>query len=112
MSSVYVSMTGLRPIGAVQLPRFWWHTLRSLAQARRAPGNLHVATNRVGEHYHTLTVWTDEASMRAFLTAGAHRLAMKSFRAIGSGKTCGFLSEAVPEWDAAYDLWVRHARAV
>ncbi len=111
MSGVYVSMTGFRPVGTA-LPRFWWHTLRSLAQARRAPGNLHVMANRIGDYYHTLTVWTDEASMRAFLTAGAHRLAMKTFRAIGSGKTYGFRSEAVPEWDVAYDLWVRFARDV
>jgi len=112
MSGVYVSMTGFRAKGAAQLPRFWWHTLRTLAQARRAPGNLHVAANRVGEYYHTLTVWTDEVSMRAFLTAGAHRLAMQNFRAMGSGKTYGFLSEAVPEWDVAYGLWVRFAREV
>ena len=112
MSSVYVSMTGFRPKGAAQLPRFWWHTLRALAQARRAPGNLHVAANRVGDTYHTLTAWTDEASMRVFLSAGAHRLAMKNFRAMGSGRTYGFVSEAVPEWDAAYDLWLRYARNV
>ncbi|MGR6743549.1 hypothetical protein, partial [Aeromonas veronii] len=37
---IYVSMTGFRPRGALQLPRFWWRTVRSLAQARRAPGNL------------------------------------------------------------------------
>lgn len=112
MRSVYVSMTGFRPKGAAQLPRFWWHTLRALAQARRAPGNLHVAANRVGDIYHTLTAWTDEASMRAFLTAGAHRRAMTDLRAMGSGKTYGFVSETVPEWDAAYDLWVRFAREV
>jgi len=112
LSSVYVSMTGFRPKGAAQLPRVWWHTLRALTQARRAPGNLRVAANRVGDYYHTLTVWQDEASMRVFLSAGAHRLAMKNFRAMGSGRTYGFVSEAAPEWDAAYDLWLRYARNV
>jgi heme-degrading monooxygenase HmoA len=112
MAGVYVSMTGFRPKGATQLPRFWWHTLRSLAQARRAPGNLQLAMNRVGGYYHTLTIWRDETSMRAFLTSGAHRSAMKNFRTIGSGKTYGYVSEAHPGWDAAYDLWQRFAREV
>jgi hypothetical protein len=109
---MYVSMTGLRPASALQLPRFWWHSLRSMAQARRAPGNLEATAKKVGPYYHTMTVWTDRASMRAFLAVGAHLQAMKSFRAIGNGKTWGFDSEAMPDWDAAYDLWLRHAREI
>ena len=110
--SVYVSVTGFRAKSGVRLLRFWWHALRSLAQARRAAGNLKTEARSVDGIYHTMTVWADEACMRAYLRSGAHRRAMTNFRAIGSGKTCGFLSEADPGWDAAYARFQRDAREV
>jgi heme-degrading monooxygenase HmoA len=110
MSNVYVSTTGFRPKAGVQFVRFWWHTLRSLAQARRSPGIIEVSARKIGGTYHTMTVWTDEASMVAFVRSGAHRRAMRNFREFGSGKTHGFVADGSPGWNSAYGLWLSHAK--
>jgi hypothetical protein len=109
---IYVSMTGFRPRGALQLPRFWWRTVRSLAQARRAPGNLLTAARRVDGVYHTMTAWSDLASMRAYVGSGAHLKAMRGFRALGTGRVFGHACEALPDWESVYALWQQHGREV
>nr|WP_041757473.1 hypothetical protein [Bradyrhizobium sp. ORS 278] len=109
--SVYVSVTGFRPHrGPLRLARFWWRTMLAARQARAAPGNLRVVMGSVDGVYHTLTVWTDEASMRAYVRSGAHRRAMIGFRDLGGGSTLGFESDADPGWDAAYARWQREAK--
>ncbi len=111
--SVYVSVTGFRVHpGLLRLARFWWHTLRAARQARAAPGNLRVVLRPAAGFYHTLTVWTDEASMRAYVRSGAHRRAMIGFRDLGGGRTLGFEADEDPGWDAAYARWQREAREV
>ena len=110
MSNVYVSVTGFRPKAGIQFIRFWWRTLRALAQARRSPGNIAVSARKVGGIYHTMTVWTDEASMMSFVRSGEHRRAMHNFRELGSGKTYGFVADGIPGWNSAYELWLCHAR--
>ena len=110
MGNVYVSVTGFRPKAGIHFVRFWWHTLRSLAQARRAPGNIEVSARRINGTYHTMTVWTDEASMVAFVRSGAHRRAMRNFRAFGSGRTHGFVTDGSQGWNSAYELWLSHAK--
>ena len=86
--------------------------MRSLWQARRAPGNLSVKLTLLDGCYHTLSVWSDEASMRAYVGAGAHRRAMMKVRSMGAGKTYGYAADVIPDWDMAHDLWTRHARDV
>jgi hypothetical protein len=112
MRSVYVSITGFRLSSWRYWPRFWWHTARSIAQARRAYGNLRVDARVVNGVYHTLTIWTDEHAMRAFLADGAHLRAMKIYRSIGSGRTLGFTAEEPPAWEAALQRWIVEAREV
>ncbi|MEM7445882.1 MAG: hypothetical protein AAF414_21350, partial [Pseudomonadota bacterium] len=109
---VYVSITGLRLKGPRHGPRFFWHAMRSMTQARKADGNISVATRSVDGVHHTLTVWRDEAAMRAFLVAGAHRQAMKAFPSIGTGSTYGYASDTVPNWDEALEIWRQHGREV
>ena len=77
---MYVSVTGFVPKGMLQLPRFWWHTARCLAQAKSSAGNLLVTAKLLDGVYHTMTVWTDESSMRAYVKTAAHRRAMSNFR--------------------------------
>jgi heme-degrading monooxygenase HmoA len=110
MSNVYVSVTGFRPKAGVQFVRFWWHTLRSLAQARRSPGIIEVSARKIDGIYHTMTVWTDEMSMVAFVRSSAHRRAMHNFREFGTGKTHGFVTHGPPGWNSAYEQWLRHAK--
>jgi len=112
MSEVYVSMTGFRPAGLLRFPAFLWRTWTSLSQARRASGNLDVKARVVGGTYHTMTVWTDEASMRSFVQSGAHRRAMRNFRALGSGKTLGYRCAGIPDWHTVYRLWCTEAKEV
>jgi hypothetical protein len=109
---VYVSVTGFRPKGLLSMPAFWWRTLTSLAQARKSPGIVAVAARVVDGTYHTMTAWTDEPSMRRFVTCGAHRRAMKNFRTLGTGKTYGYVCDHVPDWQSAHQLWCLHAKDV
>ena len=108
----YVSVTGFTPKNGFQLPRFWWHTLRCLNQARRSSGNLGVSARYVSRVYYTMTVWSDEESARAFVSLGAHRKAMSNFRSMGSGKTFGYRSSSLPQWEMAYSLWSRYGKDV
>ncbi|MGX4804877.1 hypothetical protein [Bradyrhizobium guangdongense] len=109
---VYVSMTGFRPRGIAQLPRFWWRTLQSLAQARRAAGIVAVQAKIIDGTYHTLTAWSDLVSMRGFVTSGAHLQAVKSFRKLGTGRIFGYAPDQVPDWVTVYRLWQLHGREV
>ena len=72
-----ISVTRLRLRSARYLLPFYWHSLRSALQVRRAPGFLggQLAGER-GNAYWTVTAWRDEAAMRAYRTAGAHFRAM------------------------------------
>jgi hypothetical protein len=72
-----VSITRLRVRSLRYLPVFLIAALRSARQAKRAPGNLAVALLSDSKFtFWTRTIWDDERSMRAFMTAGAHRLIM------------------------------------
>lgn len=109
---MYVSVTGFVPKNFIQIPRFWWNTMRCLAQAKRSPGNLSVTAKLIAGVYHTMTVWTDEKSMRAYVKTGAHRKTMSNFRTMGSGRTYGSSTDRLIAWDEAYDLWCRFAKEI
>ncbi len=111
-ADVYVSITGLTVTSVWKLPRFWWLTLASLRQARRAPGNLSTSARMAEGVHHTMTVWTDEAAMRRFLVSGAHLTAMKAYRGLGSGRTLGLAMARAPDWPEALALWRERSRQV
>ena len=95
---VYVSIVSLRLRSPLLLPRFWWFTLRSLRQARKAEGNLSAQINRIDGAYHSLTVWRDRAAMLAFMRHGAHAQAMRGFPWSGQGRVAGFSGAHAPAW--------------
>lgn len=73
----FVSVTRLR----IRFPRFMLrfvlHTLGSLRQCRRAPGFLNgslLADRRLT--FWTMTMWQDQAAMRAYTANGVHLKAM------------------------------------
>ena len=109
---VHVSVTGIRLHSIWRLPRFVRHTVPAMRQARSAPGNLFAQARRIDGVFHTLTVWTDQAAMRAFLTSGAHLQAMRAMAGIGTGSTLGYPAEAVPDWKDAYARWQSEGRPV
>jgi Domain of unknown function (DUF3291) len=74
---VLVSVTRLRLRSIRYLLAFFWYAIRSESQAKRAPGNLQARTQAKGWlTFWTLTVWENEAAMRQYMLAGAHREAM------------------------------------
>ena len=111
-TSVYVSITGLKLHGIMQAPKFWWHAIKSMAQAKRAPGNISADARTINGIHHTLSVWESEAAMRAYLIAGAHRKAMGVFRSIATGKTLGFTTDTVPDWSEVHAIWMERGREV
>ena len=73
----FVAITRLRLRSWRFFPGVLWHTLRSFWQVRSAPGNRGVRLLREPNNtFWTCTLWSDEAAMRAFMTAGSHRKAM------------------------------------
>ena len=109
---MYISITGLKLNGPLSAPRFWWHALRSMTQAQRAPGNLSAEAKRIDGIHHTLTVWNDKAAMRAYLVAGAHMQAMKAFRSVATGAVLGYEADVVPEWSEVHEIWRTRGRQV
>ena len=74
----FVATTRLRLRSWRFVPGLLWYALRSRRQARSAPGNLDALTlSEANRTFWTCTVWRDEADMRAFMTSGAHREAMR-----------------------------------
>jgi len=108
----YVSITGLQLKSQRHALRFWWHAIRSMMQARKADGNIAVDARSMNGVHHTRSVWIDEAAMRRYLVAGAHFKAMKAFGSIATGKTMGFESDKVPDWDEVHKLWQLKAQIV
>lgn len=109
---VYVSITGLQLKRLYHAPRFWLHAIPAMRQAQQADGNISAETKTINAVHHTISVWTDEASMRRYLTTGAHLKAMRVFASIATGKTLGFNAEIAPAWDEVHDLWKRHGQSV
>ena len=73
----FVSVTRLRIRAFRFLPGFALHAVRTRSQVRRAPGFAGgaILADR-GWTFWTLTAWSDEADMRRYILAGAHREAM------------------------------------
>ena len=74
---MFVSLTRLRLRSIRFLPAFAFHAIRSERQVKRAPGFLTSALlpDRSWTFW-TMTGWESEASMRAYMTSGAHKQAM------------------------------------
>ena len=72
-----ISVTRLRVRAFRYLPSFIFYSLLSARQAKHATGNLGTGLLREARRtFWTRTAWQDEAAMRAFMMAGAHRRVM------------------------------------
>ena len=109
---VYVSITGLQVRRLWDLPSFWYHAMRSMAQARSAPGNIKAEARTINNVHHTLSVWTDRAAMTAYLTAGSHLEAMRLFPRIATGKVVGYSATEIPGWSQVHAIWAERGRIV
>jgi len=109
---LYVSITGLRLNGLHHAPRFWWHAIRSMMQAKAAPGNVSADARTIDGVHHTLTVWESKEAMHTFLVSGAHLQAMKSFKSLAMGSVIGFEADHAPGWQEAREIWRTKGRQV
>lgn len=108
----YASITGLQVRRVWHIPSFWSHAVKSMTQARSAPGNISVDARSINGVHHTLSVWTDKDAMRAFLTSGPHLSAMQIFPGIATGKVVGYLTKRPPDWSEVHAIWLERGRVV
>ena len=108
----YISITGLKLKHPRHAPRFWWHAIRSMIQARAASGNISAETRTINGIHHTVSVWKSKEAMQAYLAAGAHLKAMRSFKSIATGKVLSFEAEHAPHWNEVHELWQTKGRDV
>lgn len=110
----FVSVTRLRLRHWRFVPVFFWHTIPSFRQARRAPGNLSAdVLNDANRTYWTRSVWTDEAAMRAYMTSGAHMRAMPRLKDwCDEAATVHWVQDdaAAPAWPDAHRRLVAEGR--
>ena len=109
---MHVSITGLRLRHPVFAPVFWWHAVRSMAQAQAAEGNLSVASRRIAGVHYTMSLWRDRAAMLVYMRRGAHRQAMAASTRIATGQVAGFPVLALPDWTDVPDLLNGKGRSV
>ncbi|MCE8000922.1 MAG: hypothetical protein HEP70_18885 [Rhodobiaceae bacterium] len=102
---MYVSITGLRVRHFWQTPIFWRHAIASMNQARRADGCVSAEARTINGIHHTRSVWRNRDAMRAYLASGAHLEAMRVFDKVATGKTYGFDTPEIPDWNAVHALW-------
>ena len=72
-----VSVTRFRARALWYVPLLLFYSQRSIAQVRKADGCIAMALLRDKNHaFWTMTLWTEERLMKAYMTSGAHRKAM------------------------------------
>lgn len=101
----YISITGLKLKRFWHAPRFWFHAVRSMVQAKQAPGNVLAKAKTINGVHHTLSVWQSREAMQVFIRRGAHLKAMRQFSSMATGKTFGFESNDIPAWHEVHQLW-------
>ena len=99
---MYVSITGLKPKGFIGYIKFWTLAIPSFRQAQTAMGNLHCEVKKINGYQCTLTAWESRDAMLAFMRVGPHLKAMKAFNKIATGKTYGYETDTLPDWEAAF----------
>jgi heme-degrading monooxygenase HmoA len=102
-----VSVTRLHLPSRWKLPNFLFHSLRSIAQARRTPGYMGGWTANDSENgFWTATVWQSVDAMRAFRNSGAHLKAMPRLLHLSDQASFTHFEQAgtdAPTADAAYE---------
>lgn len=109
-----VSITRLHLRSNWYLPPFIYYALRSARQAKDARGNLRADTMRDSSSaFWTRTVWSDEASMRAYMSAPPHRKAMtKLFNWCDEAHLVHWTQDSPepPDWKEAHRRLIKEGR--
>jgi hypothetical protein len=112
MPTLYISITGLRVQHFWHQPVFRRHAIASMVQARQANGCLQAEARTINGIHHTRSVWRDRDAMLDYLRSGAHLGALKVFKRIATGKTYGYETTEIPDWDLVHRLWHDRGRDV
>lgn len=107
-----ISVTRFRPRSLLQMPSFAMHAARAITQLRLAKGWIDGAVKRDADHsFWTMTVWTDEEAMLAYLSSGAHGAALPRLSDLAvEASVVRWVSDeaALPKWSEAVQR-MRHA---
>jgi heme-degrading monooxygenase HmoA len=111
---MFVSVTRLRVRRFIYLPQFLWRTQLAKGQATKAPGflggRLLVDAHRA---YWTLTVWENDAAMKAYRGSGAHAGVMRKLAEWCDEAAYAHWESAdatVPTWPEAYEHLVNSGK--
>jgi heme-degrading monooxygenase HmoA len=110
----FTSITRLRLRSPIYLPSFMLHAMRSGKQVQKAPGFLKGKT-LLDKHltFWTMTLWNEEASMKAYRIADAHKMAMpKLLNWCDEASIVHWFQneETFPEWINAYERMKKEGR--
>ncbi len=99
----WISLTRLRLRAWRFVPGFAWHAYRSSRQVSKAAGYLDGGLlNDRKLTFWTVTAWTDEAAMRAYVLSGDHRAAMgKLSRWCDEASAAHWTAPGLPDWAEA-----------
>lgn len=106
----YVSITGLRLKSFLYYFSFARHAGPCFSEAKGTPGNVLTDARLVNGVQHTLTAWESRDAMMAFKLSEPHKKAMRAFPSIATGKTYGYWTDEVPDWDQALRIWEDHGK--
>jgi hypothetical protein len=104
----YVSITGLRLKSVWHYLTFVRHAMPCYQEAQSTPGNVFTGAKLVDGVQHTLTGWESKKAMIHFKVSAPHRQAMAVFPTIATGKTYGYWTDEMPNWDEALSIWHEH----
>lgn len=78
-------------------------SIRSMKQAKRSPGVIHVSTGNKGWRIgYTLTAWENKEAMHEFKISGAHKKAMTKMRKLSTKyKTLVYEADTIPTFKDA-----------
>ena len=110
-----MSITRLRVRSWRYLPAFLIRSIRSARQAKCAAGNLAVSVLRDSRRaFWTRTMWSNEAAMRSFMRAGAHRSVMPHLASwCDEAALAHWVLEAAepPSWEEAHQRLQQEGRS-
>ncbi|KGX90773.1 hypothetical protein [Pontibacillus marinus] len=110
---MFISVTRLHLKGKRKLPKFFFHTIKSILQSKKAEGLKFSSFNKEGwDTYWTLTVWESKEDMIFFRNNGNHLKAMKTSRTIADKlEYINCERETIPTWNECKDkLYKKYGR--
>lgn len=101
---MYVTITYLKLKSPLKLPKFLKHVYNILAQLKSSDVKSFRTSGVLVNHY-TVSLWSDEKSMKKFARSGAHQKAMKDVKNIATEvKVYTYKSDRLPDWTKAKRL--------